>query len=307
MNPSEDISGGAIRENDVVVGTKLDFSADISYLFVGKVTPLKLDAVPPQWVKRDSPVAFHEEGAVKLETCPSVEATGFCSTAGRVGEDGDAPFPKRENEDALVPLQVVTSMNFVDTPDDIAMFSPSRVEQLQSMRSLLLNRLSSSSSAHEKAEDSLVDTLVRLCEDKVYMYGFYEREGTLGMKRPIRRKRGKTDEDELTSKKRNALATSGEVQNAEVVSFSFVRWVHVGGRSSSEPQKLSVDPVDSSSILGPDEKHTFSRYALSSGKLRKECADPYQFLTTRIAEVRRKLEGGMATGIKGEDVKKEDV
>nr|CCD12346.1 unnamed protein product [Trypanosoma congolense IL3000] len=165
-------------------------------------------------------------------------------------------------------------------------------EQHRAARTWLLVPFSSQDSDFDGDKDDFIDTLLHVAEDKMYLFGFSYRSGRselTGSCRPSRRKRCRgSSNTRQTTAKQDGLG-SLLVSSSQCASFSFVNWQQYGCKEvnnyGAQCQSLTADD-----LLSFEERHVLSRYALSNGKLRKECADPYQFFTTRLQELRHSIE-----------------
>ncbi|KAG8339165.1 hypothetical protein TRVL_10009 [Trypanosoma vivax] len=153
--------------------------------------------------------------------------------------------------------------------------------------------------------EDFTDSLLHLAEDKMYLYGLYERPGraTLTETRRVNRKRRINGDNICTSasSRSNNTHFTGASSSCGSVSFSFVNWALDPQKDPLYSEKSQPPTIAMQTVLSPEEKYVFSRYALSNGKLRKECADPYQFFTIRLQELRHRVEQEFASNTNKEN------
>ncbi|KAH9599527.1 hypothetical protein LSM04_005154 [Trypanosoma melophagium] len=300
-----DVESGTLNASN----TTTDFILNSKVPVIEVVVPFSIDITPPYWLCENFTDESRKTNGNKTETSPSHDVTASHTLTSNC-VSSNKRISKRGAEDSTTIQEKTLSRMSVGNLEVPVASARETTQEEQLVRSWLLNPFSQNDMDHERTEESWMDTLMHVAEDKIYLFGFYERaerEESLLEKRPTRRKRGKVLENTQPSKRRNLSGDSLVTSDLGPVSFSFVRWSHDPGVTTAEPNSVLPNSLKTSSILTPDEKSTFSRYALSSGKLRKECADPYQFLTTRIVELRHNLEERLASGFKCEERSKGDV
>ncbi|ORC85680.1 uncharacterized protein TM35_000331370 [Trypanosoma theileri] len=309
MNASESSLNEVASEGLNAPDTMADFILNSKMPIVEVVVPFSIDITPPNWLYENYTDGSGGTNGNTTETSSSHEITASDTLTNKKVSSNKKNL-KLETEDSTTIQEKKLSVMSVGKLEKSVVSARETNKKEKLVRSWLLTPLSQKDMDHDRNEESWMDTLMHLAEDKIYLFGFYERaerEESLLEKRSIRRKRGKVLENTQASKRRNTNGDSQVTSDFGPVSFSFVRWSHDHGLINTEPDTVLPNPLESTSILTPDEKNTFSRYALSSGKLRKECADPYQFLTARIVELRHNLEERIASGFKCEERSKGDV
>ncbi|AAZ10126.1 hypothetical protein, conserved [Trypanosoma brucei brucei TREU927] len=184
-------------------------------------------------------------------------------------------------------------------------------DRVKIVRDWLLMPVLSQDSDFEGDGDDFIDTLLHIAEDKMYLYGFYERLGQTELVTTRRinnrkRSRGSNGISHATGNQ-GAQAPVMATSPPQVLPFSFVNWLPNSGKGRCDPERVHQQTISSDAILCSGEKYTLCRYALSSGKLRKECADPYQFLTAKLQEIRHCMEEELMGDAKNSNEKKTGV
>ncbi|EKF35682.1 hypothetical protein MOQ_002319 [Trypanosoma cruzi marinkellei] len=310
MNTDDNAVTDLGNENMTNPLVKLDIVNDVSLPSAAPMVPLEVNAIPPQWVSQTPLKELNRAGENENMSQQVVERRGedltggksetFCHCFSCGSENDENTSGELDSKPQTVPSELKNAMGSTQTEE----------KSSQRIRSWLLNPLLYQNLKQGTTEESFKETLLRLAEDKIYIHGLYERmerENSVAVKRPTRRKRGNSWEEVHRSKKNCVPGHVYEFSSSAEFSFSFPRWKHDIGKPIIEVEKQLSDSLHSSPLLAPDEKQTFSRYALSSGKLRKECADPYQFLTARLLDRRHGLEMLLSSGVKNEDNKRENV
>ncbi|RNF26216.1 uncharacterized protein Tco025E_01524 [Trypanosoma conorhini] len=286
------------------------FAVDVALPSVDTMVCLNVNVTPPHWVDQTPLKEVHETNEARNTECQLVDGMEEDSATGKSENVCNDLSLGPKNEENTSAALATGPLAFPGEHGDKGVCASTDDKSLQRIRSWLLKPLVAQSGPRDKSEESCKETLQRLVEDKIYFYGFYERierAKPVGAKRPVRRKRGHLGEEAHGPKKHRSSEASVENCGSEEIFFSFPSWKHDIGRPIIEVEKLFSQSLHSAPLLAPGEKQTFSRYALSSGKLRKECADPYQFFTARIHERRQSLEECLSAGEKNDDVKKENV
>ncbi|RNF10161.1 hypothetical protein TraAM80_01738 [Trypanosoma rangeli] len=263
------------------------------------VAPLQANAIPPPWVGQTLSKKVHERGQPRNMNCQVVDAMEEDSATGKSENCCRCHAIGPKNEENTNASLATESLIIPGKLEDTIISTSMDVKMLQQIRSCLLKPLLSQGQSEDEFEENYKNTLLHLVEDKIYIYGFYERmkhAKTVGVKRSVCRKRGNVWEDAHRSKKHCSSGVFEENSSSGAMSFSFPSWEHDTGKISVEVEKLFSQNLHSAPLLAPNEKQSFSRYALSSGKLRKECADPYQFFTARLHERRQSLEEWLSAG-----------
>lgn len=310
MNSNENMLSDVGFENQLQLGIEPGLGEHASLPIAEETVPSKMDLTSPS-LANQTPVdklSTAVEGKVESDTL-------FADTDTKVGLRASETFVssftlKDEMEPDVAISQGSILTTHTEEPEKTTTKKSSKIQDLECIRSWLLTPLLPRGSADRMREEDFEETLLHVVEDKMYLCGFYERmerEELVEVKRPSRRKRERARGTLHNHRRRGALGNSHESSTLGVGSFSFVGWATNAEKPSTSVEDVLFCFPDSTSLLAPDERNTFFRYALSSGKLRKECADPYQFLTARLEEVRHGLQEKLSAGVKMEDAGKSDL
>ncbi|EAN93113.1 hypothetical protein, conserved [Trypanosoma cruzi] len=289
---------------------ELDIAKNVLLSSAAPTVSLELNVIPPQLVSQTPLNELNGAGENENMSQQVVERRGDDLAAGKSENSSHCLSCRPEKEENTSSSLETKPQTVPRKLKNATVSTLTEDKSLQRIRSWLLKPLLYQNLKQDTTEESCKETLLRLAEDKIYIYGLYERmerENSVAVKRPTRRKRGNSSEEVHGSKKHCVPGNVYESSRSVELSFSFSRWKNDIGKPIIEVEKQLSESLQSTPLLAPDEKQTFSRYALSSGKLRKECADPYQFLTARLLDRRHILELLLSSGVKNEDNKRENV